>query len=101
VNKVNKSNPTSVGYAEALGNGNKPRKAAPKEIRSIEVEKAENGGTTVTHRFQHQSEGPYHESETHVFGASENKKLMSHLSEHLGIKTESPDEELAHPGNDE
>ena len=59
---------------------------APKEIRSIEVEKAENGGHTVTHRFQHGTDGPYHEAETHVFGKSEGSKLMVHLTEHLGIK---------------
>jgi hypothetical protein len=90
-------------YAEALSANPrvKPgKKLPPTEIRSIEVEKAENGGHTVTHRFQHQSDGPYHESETHVFGASEGAKLMSHLSEHLGIKSEAPDEVLAHPEKD-
>lgn len=61
-------------------------KQAPKEIRSIEIEKAENGGHTVTHRFQHSSDGPYHEAENHVFGQSEGSKLMSHLKEHLGIE---------------
>lgn len=83
------SEPKSVGYAEALNSSRK--KAGPKEVRSIEVEKAENGGHTVTHRFQHQSEGPYHEAETHVFGKSEHAKLLSHLSKHLGIKAEAPD----------
>jgi hypothetical protein len=86
--------PTQCGYAEALSSRPKPpKKSAPKEIRSIEVEKAENGGHTVTHRFMHQSEGPYHEAESHVFGASEGKKLMAHLTEHLGIKGVAADDE--------
>lgn len=76
-----------ANYAEALSERPRPgKKSGPKVVRSIEVEKAENGGHTVTHRFQHNDGGPYHESEAHVFGKSEGKKLMAHLTEHLGIK---------------
>lgn len=75
----------SVGYAEAVGNS-RPKKMGPKVLRSIEIEKGEGGGHTVTHRFK-QGDGPYHESEgPHIFGESEGKKLISHLVEHLGIK---------------
>jgi hypothetical protein len=67
----------------------------PKEIRSVEIEKAENGGHTVTHRFKQSLDGPYHESEgPHVFGADEGKKLMEHLTKHLGVKVEAPDTEV-------
>lgn len=80
-------------FAQALSSKPRPgKKAGPKEIRSIEVEKAENGGHTVTHRFQHQSEGPYHEAETHVFGKSEGAKLLAHLTEHLGINAGAANE---------
>lgn len=83
-----------MGYAEALSSGPRPgKKAGPKQMRSLEIEKAENGGHTVTHRFQHESDGPYHESEQHVFGASESKKLMAHLTDNLGIKAGAPEEE--------
>jgi hypothetical protein len=75
----------TIGYAEAVGNSRPPKKAGPKQIRSLEMEKAENGGHTVTHRFQHTGDGSYHESETHVFGKSEGAKLLTHLTEHLGI----------------
>lgn len=83
-------------YAEALSAKAKPRKAGPKELRSIEIEKGEGGGHTVTHRFKQNDGGPYHESEgPHIFGESEGKQLMAHLVEHLGIKVggESGEEE--------
>ncbi len=78
-------------YAEALSQKAKPRKAGPKELRSVEIEKAENGGHTVSHRFK-SNDGPYHEPEQHVFGAAEGKKLLAHLAEHLGIKTDAKEE---------
>lgn len=92
-----KSEPTQVGYAEAVNESRKGmgKKMSPKEIRSVEIEKAENGGHTVTHRFKQPSNGPYHESEgPHVFGADEGKKLVAHLVKHLGIKVEAPDKEV-------
>jgi len=81
-----------VSYSEALGSGLSGKKVGPKEIRSIKIEKAENGGHTVTHRFQHASDGPYREAETHVFGASEGKKLLAHVTKHLDVKAEESEE---------
>jgi hypothetical protein len=85
----------SVGYAEALSS--RPKKGnSKKELRSVEIEKAENGGHIVNHRFT--SSGPeYHSPEPHVFGADEGEKLMAHLKSHLGIgakaaKAEASDE---------
>jgi hypothetical protein len=76
-----------VGYAEALSTRPRPGKMGPKEIRSVEVDKGEDGGHTVTHRFKQNDGGPYRESEgPHIFGASEGKKLVAHLIKHLGIK---------------
>ena len=76
-----------VGYAEAVGNSRPPKKAGPKELKSVEIEKAEGGGHVVTHRFK-QNDGPYQESEgPQVFGKSEGAKLMAHLKEHLGIES--------------
>lgn len=66
-----------------------------REIRSIEIEPAENGGHTVTHRFK-SSPNPskrgslsdvYHEPETHVFGPDDDKKVIPHITKALGIKT--------------
>jgi hypothetical protein len=78
-------------YAEALSARPKSRKMAPKELRSIEVEKAENGGHTVSHRFN-SGDGPYREPESHVFGKSEGAKLMAHLKEHLSINAKDEEE---------
>lgn len=75
-----------VGYAEALSS--KPKfGSAKKELHSIEIEKAENGGHIVRHRFEG-GDGPYHSPESHAFGADEGHKLLSHLKEHLGIEGE-------------
>lgn len=72
----------------------KPGKMPAKQIRSVEIEKAENGGHVVTHRFEHSGDGPYHEAETHVFGAGDGGKLLAHLTKHLRVKVEAPDKEV-------
>lgn len=78
-------NSGSVPYQDAL-NRPKMKKPGPKELRSIEVEKATGGGHVVTHRFKQDNSGHYHDSEDHVFGTTEGKHLIEHLSSHLGIK---------------
>ena len=72
-------------YAEALSSRPKMPKAGKKELRSIEVSNAQNGGHIVEHRFS-SGDGPYHAPEQHVFGADEGSKLMAHLKQHMGIK---------------
>lgn len=72
---------SKASYSEALS----ARPSKPK-LRSIEIEKAENGGHVVNHRFVNSGGPGYHEPEAHVFGESEGAKLMAHLKEHLGIK---------------
>jgi len=59
----------------------------------MEIEPAENGGHTVTHHWKpmqregkHGIQETYVEPESHVFGAGEGKKMMAHISDHLGIK---------------
>jgi hypothetical protein len=63
-------------------------------LRSIEIEPAENGGHTVTHRFK-SSPNPgksgslsevYHEPETHVFGPDDGAKMITHVNGALGFK---------------
>ncbi|HZW05381.1 MAG TPA: hypothetical protein VFF58_00605 [Candidatus Nitrosotalea sp.] len=75
-------------YAEAITNRPRPGKKGPKEIRSVEIEKAANNeGHVATHRFKQQDGGPYHESEGPIpFGKEEGHKLVEHLVKHLGIK---------------
>jgi hypothetical protein len=76
----------SVGFGEAISRPRGVPKTSKKELRSIEIEKGEKGGHTVTHRFKQEGNGVYHESEgPHIFGESEGKKLLAHLTEHLGI----------------
>lgn len=63
------------------------------KIRSIEIEPAENGGHTVTHRYKeshtHSSKQgigvQYHEPEQHVFGPSEGHEMLAHVANHLAI----------------
>jgi hypothetical protein len=70
------------------------QKKMPKELRSIELRKAENGGAVAEHSFTHYE----HKPETHVFGAGDGRKLSAHLEKHLGIsmpgksKTDSAEE---------
>ncbi len=68
---------------------------AEKKIRNIEIEPAENGGHTVTHRFKeqptHSRKGGmsmgYIEPEQHVFGPGDDEKMLGHVAKHLGLKT--------------
>jgi hypothetical protein len=61
------------------------KKMGKPKLRSIEVERATNGGFIATHRFVN-TNGPYREAENATFGADEGQKLLSHMKEHLGIK---------------
>ena len=63
-----------------------------KEIRSIEILPAENGGHTVTHHYKEaRREGKngampsYVESEHHVFGPEEGHEMLAHVANHLEI----------------
>jgi hypothetical protein len=89
----------TMGFSEVLDTNAKSshkKIAKPKELRSLEIEKGAEGGHTVTHRFKQNDGGPYHESEgPHIFGASEGKKLMEHLKEHMGIKVEGDKDSAA------
>ena len=68
---------------------------AEKEIRRISIEPAENGGHTVEHNYKPQPKKSgrngitmdYPDSDTHVFGAEEDEKLLSHLAKHLKLKS--------------
>ena len=63
-----------------------------KQIRSIEIEPAENGGHTVTHRHKemqregkHGIQSSYIEPEHHVFGSDEGHKMLAHVANALAI----------------
>lgn len=78
----------SGGYSFRKGK-NQPK--AEKSLRSIQVARATNGGFTAEHSFN--NSGPeYTPPEEYVFGPKDGKKLMAHLSEHLGLKTGAPEE---------
>ena len=87
-------------YAEMVGSRPKVGKKAEPKLAHMRVTPAENGGVVVEHHFESGPETRYKEPETHVFGANEGEKMLSHISEHMGIKSEAPDEELAHPDKD-
>jgi hypothetical protein len=87
-------------YAEMVGSRPKVGKRAEPKVEEIHLKKAENGGHIAEHHFEQGPEVNYKKPEPHVFGESEGKQLLSHISEHMGIKSEAPDEELAHPEKD-
>jgi hypothetical protein len=72
-----------------------------KEIRSMEIAPAENGGHTVTHRYKelqregkHGLQSSYVEPEHHVFGPDEGHEMLAHVANHLAIpEMEGEDEE--------
>ena len=75
--------------------------AGKKELRSMTIEPAENGGHTVHHSYKARpvmrkgsmSGGmgmDYPESETHVFGPADGKKLAAHIATNLGLKQGAP-----------
>lgn len=63
-------------------------KKGPKVLREISHERSANGGHVFTHGFKNDGPGPYHESETHTFGADEGEKAVAHFAQHAGIKSE-------------
>ena len=72
---------------------------AKKEIRSIEIEPAENGGHTVTHRYKdmqrdgkHGMVSNYIEPEHHVFGPEDGHEMLAHVANHLEIPENEGDE---------
>ena len=71
------------------------KKIPPKELEHIRLTPAENGGVSAEHHFTSYE----HKPEMHVFAAGQQKQLMSHLQQHLGMtlpgksKTESVESE--------
>jgi hypothetical protein len=70
--------------------------AGHKQLRSMEIEVAENGGHTITHRFKAKpvmrrgsmggGMGMDHpEPEQHVFGPADGGKVMEHIKKNLGL----------------
>ncbi len=87
-----KPQPPKMSFNDVMDeNAKTSRNAKPKSLRSIEVEIGEKGGHTVMHRFK--SSDGYHEPEgPHVFGKGDGKKLIEHLTKHLGIEVkDDPD----------
>ena len=76
-----------------------------KEIESIRIEPAKNGGHTVRHSYKStpnysKSQGmgmEHHPSEEFVFGSSEGKTMLAHVANHLHLKN-SPDSKAAYAG---
>lgn len=85
-----------ANYAEVMDMNARsmPKKGKSEhKLRSIEIERAANGGFIASHRFHNSGPGEYKEPEQHTFGADEGKKLIAHLGEHLGIETAKASEE--------
>jgi hypothetical protein len=64
---------------------NRAKALKNKKVKSIEVERAANGGIIARHRFDNSGEGPYKESEEHAFSKDAEREVLAHLAEHLGI----------------
>ncbi len=69
-----------------------------KTLRSMEIERAANGGFVVSHRFKDgPGPGGYHAPEEHVF--TDGGELLGHISKHMGIRG-AKEEEGEHKGKD-
>ncbi len=71
-------------------------KGGKKELDSIRIEPAKNGGHTVRHSYKSRQvyvkgrnggmRTEYPESEEFVFGPDDGDKMMAHVAKHLGMK---------------
>lgn len=70
-----------------------------KKLESMEIRPAENGGHTVRQEFKREVSakkmGDMYmdrpKSEEHVFGATEDAKMLGHVAENLGVKASKGD----------
>jgi hypothetical protein len=76
-----------ASYSEIQEINSKSTHKGKPQLRSIELERAANGGFIATHRFNNAG-GPYKEPETHTFGKDEGAKLIDHLGSHFGLKSD-------------
>lgn len=65
-------------------------RGAKKTLKSIELERAANGGHVVTHRYT-SSTGEYHEPEVHTFAKDEGDKMLAHVGKHMGVDADKGD----------
>lgn len=84
-----------MNYHEVMDvNAKSDHRKGPKVLRSLEHERSANGGHVFTHRFVN-SNGHYHESESHTFGKDEGKKVAAHFAKHAGIEVKADEDSAA------
>lgn len=74
-------------FAEALSA--RPKQRQKKELVSIMLKKADNGGVVAEHRMN-SFDG---KDPVHAFGADEGHKLAAHIQTHMGIRMPGESEE--------
>ncbi len=65
------------------------RKKGKAKLR-ISIEPSDNGGHVIEH---HMLGGPFEEPKQFVFGKGEGKRVLAHISKHMGISDDDGDEE--------
>lgn len=79
-------------------------------ISRMTITPAENGGASIEHQFKNEPrvmkgairggfDHGYVEPEMHSFGPKDAKKMMEHISKHLGMKMDPADKEEREAGD--
>lgn len=89
---------------KATGMGRRRAESGKKELDGIRIGFGQNGGHEVVHEFKRPPQRgdrymPAPDPEKFLFGASEGKKAMDHIAEHMKISMAEPNEEMEAKGS--
>jgi hypothetical protein len=78
------------------------RRPKKKHLKRMTIEKAKNGGHSITHAYESGPDMPFEPDTTHVFGKDQGAEAMKHIAKHAGLKmAEAAPAEQAKPGKKE
>ena len=81
-----------IGGGKIVGMKHEERRASKKHLKRVSIERATNGGYSVSHDYVQGNGGPYVEADTYAFGADDHEGLMTHIRKHMGINRKKPKE---------
>ncbi len=76
-----------IGGGVIAGMSREERVPQRRHVRSLRIEKAKNGGHTITHEYNNDGPGQYNPPVTHSFGPGQHKQVLDHIKKHIGINT--------------
>lgn len=75
-----------IGGGKQVSMPHEARRSSKKHLRRLSIERAKNGGYSVSHQFDNAGNmGNYEPDETHAFGADDHQGLLDHVKKHMGI----------------